>query len=531
MRFGSADGRFCCLGEIAMEQNKESISDGELRQYPTFIVRTLPENFRNWCDALLLSIGKDDVYPSITNTFGDNRKLGQKSYQFVFFGCLVSFVIKVEEPEKLLITPLIVSHMTDKEARMERLEIVEGQVEELVEAMKKNFPPNNTAVSEFGWIPNLSEGLNSALRDSHYEGASPPENSLVREISFPGTIKHFKVFMKRLIDSKLLFWTSKNGVCVEVQDTVPPVPDLPIARWHIRTQLTTNPSAWAMIVAYEVGDNQSLICFYDGFNAISAPHFRPKLGEILIELATFIEENVSESGSRRMPERIRNKPTSERRFEIEDHVKLSEMGSSKFKVTGNDDKRIMSQTGGGVPMDVKAKILDLQNKSEQFLQLLFISSKGSSQTFVDIRDLLEELGWSATEYYEVEDFMEAKGIAKRMTMGGIDGSIIITPAGIRQVEKDVLGKEPMLGESFQKDSKKIPPPDYELELPLGGKYGTNRDMSLEQVQDVVRRCKNYQKRGGKVPDFYSNWHFNSGKFELETLRSWLKHPKFSSEDT
>jgi len=64
----------------------------------------------------------------------------------------------------------------------------------------------------------------------------------------------------------------------------------------------------------------------------------------------------------------------------------------------------------------------------------------------------------------------------------------------------------------------------------GGKYGTCRDLSLEDVKAIIIRCKAFQKRGGKVPDFYDSQNITQGEprsYELETLRGWLKDPKFS----
>lgn len=72
------------------------------------------------------------------------------------------------------------------------------------------------------------------------------------------------------------------------------------------------------------------------------------------------------------------------------------------------------------------------------------------------------------------------------------------------------------------------------ELHPGGKYGTNRDLTFEDVKAIVTRCRAFQERGGKVPDFYDQLNldpFGPRYFELETLRGWLKDPKFAPEDT
>ena len=68
---------------------------------------------------------------------------------------------------------------------------------------------------------------------------------------------------------------------------------------------------------------------------------------------------------------------------------------------------------------------------------------------------------------------------------------------------------------------------------FGGKYGTNRDMTIDEVRKIVNNCRSYMNQGGNAPEFYRQYCKNSGpkSFALETLRSWLKKPKFSSEDT
>ncbi len=65
----------------------------------------------------------------------------------------------------------------------------------------------------------------------------------------------------------------------------------------------------------------------------------------------------------------------------------------------------------------------------------------------------------------------------------------------------------------------------------GGKYGTCRDLSFDDVKTIVVRCKAFQKRGGKVPEFYRHENITSNEprsYELETLKGWLKDPRFSN---
>jgi hypothetical protein len=69
---------------------------------------------------------------------------------------------------------------------------------------------------------------------------------------------------------------------------------------------------------------------------------------------------------------------------------------------------------------------------------------------------------------------------------------------------------------------------------FGGPYGTCRDMTIDEVRSIVKRCRTFTQRGGKVPEFYRRQNVVQGapkSYELETLRGWLKNPKFSPEDT
>jgi hypothetical protein len=63
----------------------------------------------------------------------------------------------------------------------------------------------------------------------------------------------------------------------------------------------------------------------------------------------------------------------------------------------------------------------------------------------------------------------------------------------------------------------------------GGKFGADRDLTFDEVLDIVTRCRAFQQRGGKVPDFYDMQNLQAstrGYYSLETLRAWLKNPKF-----
>jgi len=81
------------------------------------------------------------------------------------------------------------------------------------------------------------------------------------------------------------------------------------------------------------------------------------------------------------------------------------------------------------------------------------------------------------------------------------------------------------------DGKIDPSP---TECPIGGKYGTCRDLTIDDMRTIVARCLDFKARGGSVPEFYrrQNISFNEPRsYALETLRGWLKNPRFAPRDT
>jgi len=71
------------------------------------------------------------------------------------------------------------------------------------------------------------------------------------------------------------------------------------------------------------------------------------------------------------------------------------------------------------------------------------------------------------------------------------------------------------------------------ELPdmAGGLYGTERDLTGQEVREIVGRVRQYQKHGGKITE----WHRRNvprggpGSYTLECLYSWLKDDRFDPE--
>ena len=63
------------------------------------------------------------------------------------------------------------------------------------------------------------------------------------------------------------------------------------------------------------------------------------------------------------------------------------------------------------------------------------------------------------------------------------------------------------------------------------KYGTYRDLTGKQVRSIVEQCRAYQKKGATIKWYYHDILSPSvqNKFALETLKAWLKNPKFKSK--
>ena len=62
----------------------------------------------------------------------------------------------------------------------------------------------------------------------------------------------------------------------------------------------------------------------------------------------------------------------------------------------------------------------------------------------------------------------------------------------------------------------------------GQKYGTYRDLTIDDVRAIVARCLAFKKQGGRVTEFYRRENTNA--YTLETLRSWLKDKRFRPPD-
>ena len=60
------------------------------------------------------------------------------------------------------------------------------------------------------------------------------------------------------------------------------------------------------------------------------------------------------------------------------------------------------------------------------------------------------------------------------------------------------------------------------------KYGTYRDLTENDVRTIIKLCRAVQEHEGTIQWFYTDQLPDryKGKFELETLKSWLKNKKF-----
>ena len=57
------------------------------------------------------------------------------------------------------------------------------------------------------------------------------------------------------------------------------------------------------------------------------------------------------------------------------------------------------------------------------------------------------------------------------------------------------------------------------------RFGTDKNLSLSDVKEIVKRCNAFVKSGGKITEFHRQ--HSQDKYELETLRKWLKDPRFT----
>lgn len=67
-----------------------------------------------------------------------------------------------------------------------------------------------------------------------------------------------------------------------------------------------------------------------------------------------------------------------------------------------------------------------------------------------------------------------------------------------------------------------------IEKAKSAKYGTGRDLTYDDVKEIITQCNAWTARGGKVSAFYKfkGKETGDGSFALETLRKWLTDPRF-----
>ena len=62
------------------------------------------------------------------------------------------------------------------------------------------------------------------------------------------------------------------------------------------------------------------------------------------------------------------------------------------------------------------------------------------------------------------------------------------------------------------------------------KYGFNRDLTTEDVREIVRKWQVYKSRGHSILSFHESNPEYSQKFAYNTLRSWIYDKRFNSKD-
>lgn len=129
-----------------------------------------------------------------------------------------------------------------------------------------------------------------------------------------------------------------------------------------------------------------------------------------------------------------------------------------------------------------------------------------------------------------------KGYEESMTMTE-DGMIYHRCCQVKEVDQEAYNALADWLESLEKPAELTTAEDgagsagdiLPDELETGGKYGTCRDLTTRDVKAIVARFYNFKANGGKLPEFYRQLNITPGEprsFELETLRGWVKDPRF-----
>jgi hypothetical protein len=163
-------------------------------------------------------------------------------------------------------------------------------------------------------------------------------------------------------------------------------------------------------------------------------------------------------------------------------------------------------------------------------------------TLLKWNDLLEN-GWSLAEEdlhgLGVDDELNAqlKGAEPRLLAQYAKGQLtrVLTAQGFNPpvTWEGCLAKR-KTGHTKAAQGKQVTTPTSADLDPAGGRYGTCRDLTIDDVRVIVKRCRDFQSRQGKVPEFHRRQNFTPGgprSYELETLRSWLSNPRFQPRGT
>jgi hypothetical protein len=82
-----------------------------------------------------------------------------------------------------------------------------------------------------------------------------------------------------------------------------------------------------------------------------------------------------------------------------------------------------------------------QNRRDDYLVALYGLSDGSTTQWATHVQIAEESGIPLTEIMDVGQSVSDQDHAKFMTMGGVQGSVAITPSGVRRAEQIITDRE------------------------------------------------------------------------------------------
>lgn len=148
-----------------------STDDREIRQYDSFPFFASPDGFTQWWGGYVASIGENRIYPSLGRLDQNDEfhEYGNREWEYVYSGCVISFIIKAEEAEKLRITPIVKTSTVDADIRKAGLDKCEKHIAGVVQAAKSKFSGIERIAAATPQLPVINKIELSKLIRQHYD--------------------------------------------------------------------------------------------------------------------------------------------------------------------------------------------------------------------------------------------------------------------------------------------------------------------------------------------------------------------------